>query len=306
MNARNHKVPAIVTTSTKLAPPSLLRDLAALAKPRVTGLVMLTAAVGLATAPGEIGIIRAVVALLLTVLLVASANALNSWWERDSDRLMPRTRSRPLPDGRLDANVALACGLVSAAISLPLLYLLVNPVTALLGAIALVVYVLAYTPLKTVHPSALLVGAVPGALPPLMGWTTVTGAIDAGGLALFGIVFAWQMPHVIGLSCKNAEEYAAAGMKVLPQVRGEAVAKRHAVWWAVSLLPLGTLPHWLGFGGFIYLIGSLVLGGAYLAATLVGYRYEAGEAWGRRVLLTSLAYLPLLFALLLLDPGSGG
>jgi len=293
-----------MTTATASIPVSTtVKELVSLAKPRVSSLVILTAAAGIGLSPGRMGALAATVMLLSTVLVVAGANVLNCWMERESDRLMARTRTRALPDGRLDAQLALVFGLALSAVSLPALYLLINPVTAVLAAVALLTYVLVYTPLKSVTPTALIIGAVPGALPPLMGWTAVTGEIQAGGLVLFGILFLWQMPHVIGLSCYRALEYEAAGIKALPAVRGMVVAKRHAVAWGVLLLPVSLLPVPLGFGGPIYLVAGGLLSLTYLAAALYGYRSDPGPVWGRRLFLVSLVYLPVLFALLMLDPG---
>ena len=279
----------------------MTRDLIALAKPRVTALVLLTAGVGLAMAPAGVTIELVAAMLVFTTLLVAGANVLNCWWERDTDALMARTRTRPLPDGRLNPNVALGFGLVLAVVSLPALFLLVNPLTALLGAVALGSYVLAYTPLKAVHPIALAVGAVPGAMPALMGWTATTNEIGWGGIALFAIVFVWQMPHVIGLSCKNAAEYAAAGMKVLPILRGESVAKWHAVIWCVVMIPTSLTPFWFDLGGVVYAAGAVALSLAYLVASLIGFRSDSAEVWGRRLFVASLAFLPLVFGLLIVD-----
>lgn len=293
----------MTTATASVHVSTTVRELVSLAKPRVSSMVILTAAAGLGLAPGRIGALNGFLMLFGTVLVVAGANVLNCWMERESDRLMARTRTRALPDGRIDATVALAFGLGLCAVSLPLLHVLINPVTALLAAIALLIYVLVYTPLKSVHPSALIIGAVPGAMPPLMGWTAVTGEIQAGGMVLFGILFLWQMPHVIGLSSMYAADYEAAGIKVLPTVRGERVAKRHAVFWGALLIPVSLLPVPLGLGGTIYLFAGGLLGLTYFAATLYGYRSDPGPVWGRRLFLVSLVYLPVLFALLMLDPG---
>src|SRR5262249_24541460 len=151
-------------------------------------------------APGahSIGLVAA--ALLGTTLVVAGANALNMYLERDVDALMTRTRNRPLPSGRLPAEAALAFGVATSALAIPILTFAVNPLTGGLGAISLIIYVLAYTPLNRRSTSALLVGAVPGAMPPLMGWTAVTGQLDAAGIALFLILFVWQLPHFIAIS----------------------------------------------------------------------------------------------------------
>src|SRR3974390_1136186 len=162
----------------------VVRDLVSLTKPRITAMVLVTGAAGACLAPGRMGATTLLLSLVGTALVVGSANALNMWWERDVDGLMERTRSRPLPAGRLSADLALAFGLALGAVSVPMLFL-VNAATGLLGLVSLVSYVAVYTPLKRHTHLALLVGAVPGAMPPLMGWTTATGSIGLGGGLLF-------------------------------------------------------------------------------------------------------------------------
>ncbi|HEX7476772.1 MAG TPA: heme o synthase [Polyangiales bacterium] len=277
------------------------RDLVALTKPRVTALVLATSGAGMALAPGALPVGRGCLMLLGTLLCVASANALNCFLERESDKLMARTRTRPLPAGRLEPSLALGFGLLLGALSLPVLALGVNPVTGALGALALVSYVAVYTPMKTMSPLALVVGAVPGALPPLMGWTAVTGHIAAFGLVLFAILFLWQLPHVIGLGSFRRDDYVAAGIRVLPAVYGERFVKTHAVIWTLVLCGASVLPTVFGWAGPGYLITALLLGGAYLAATLRGFRTTPLSSWGKRLFLTSLFYLPFLFLALILD-----
>ncbi len=292
--------------NTALATPRLkpvLVDLVALTKPRVTALVLATAAVGMGLAPGAVQLVPALVMLSATVMLVGSANALNCWLERDTDAFMTRTCDRPLPAGRLDPVIAVVFAVALAAVALPVLTFSINFVTGLLGALAIVSYVAVYTPMKYRGPSALLVGAVPGALPPLMGWTAITGSVGLGGLSLFAIVFAWQMPHVIGLSTYRRNDYAAAGIRVLPLVAGVHVARRHAIGWALAMLPIGAMPYLLGLSGVFYLIVSLALGATYTfyAAKPIGEGDDAADRWGRRVFLFSLFYVPLVFTALLLN-----
>ncbi len=277
------------------------RDLVALTKPRVTSLVLATAGAGMALAPGELPRSRAVIMLLGTFCCVASANALNCFMERESDKLMRRTRSRPLPAGRLDPSLALGFGLLLGALSIPMLVLGVNGVTGGLGALALLSYVAVYTPMKTMSPLALVVGAVPGALPPLMGWTAVTGHIGAFGLVLFAILFLWQLPHVIGLGSFRREEYVAAGIRVLPAVYGERFVKTHAVIWTLVLCAVSALPNIMGWAGNAYLATAVLLGLGYLAATVRGFRSAPLAGWGRQVFVSSLFYLPLLFLSMMLD-----
>jgi len=280
---------------------STARDLVALTKPRVTALVMITTAGGMWLAPGSPGVGALWAAVLGTAFIVGSANALNCWIERDLDRLMKRTANRPLPAGRLQPRVALGFGIALAVMAIPILAFLVNPLTALVGASALVTYVAIYTPMKQRSPAALLVGAVPGALPPLMGWTAITGRIDTPAIVLFGILFLWQLPHFIAISLFRKRDYSNAGMKVLPAVRGDAVAKRHAIFWAAALLPVSLLLVPLGVAGNAYLVIASVFGVGYLGMSLRGLRKEAGPKWARKLFIFSILYLTVVFAALMID-----
>lgn len=277
------------------------RDVVSLTKPRITLLVLLTAAGGMWLAPVPVPAIAILVMLVATGAVVSAANTLNCWLERDSDRFMRRTAVRPLPAGRLEPRFALGLGLALGAVSVPALTLLVNPMTGLLGAIALVSYVAVYTPMKQKSPLALLVGAVPGALPPLMGWTAATGTIDAPGLVLFGILFLWQIPHFIAIAIFRKDDYVRAGLKVLPAVRGDAIAWQNAALYAGVLLPVSLMLVPMGVVGLTYFVAALVLGVAYLGVALVGLRKSAGRRWARTLFFTSLVYLPLLCAALMLD-----
>ncbi len=278
-----------------------VRDLVALTKPRITLMVILTAAGGLALAPGRLDALSIALMLAATAMVVGAANTLNCWLERDVDKHMARTKRRPLPAGRMEAKHALWLGLALGAISVPILAVVANPLTGLLGAIALVSYVWVYTPLKQRSPIALAVGAIPGAMPPLMGWTAATGELGAPGLALFGILFLWQMPHFIAISLFRQQEYTRAGIKVLPAVRGDGVAKLHAALYAGALVPVSLLLVPLGIAGTGYLVAAAVLGVAFFAWSLVGLRRAAGNRWARQLFLASLVYLPLLFAALAID-----
>lgn len=279
------------------------RELIALTKPRVTWLVLATTACGMAVAPKAATWGTRVAAMLATLLVVASANSLNCWLERDLDRLMTRTRNRPLPAGRLSPRVALIFGLALGALSVPLMTFLVNPLTGLLAAVALVSYVWIYTPMKQHSPAALLVGAIPGAMPPLMGWTAMTGALDVPGLLLFAVLFLWQLPHFIAISVFRRHEYAAAGLKVLPAVRGEKTARWHAVFYAAALLPVTLLLVPAGVGGVLYFAVALVLGAIFFFSALRSLSRDGSERWARRLFVTSLFYLPILMAVLVIDAG---
>lgn len=286
--------------------PGLLRDLVALTKPRITLMVLITTAGGLWLAPGTLGALAVVATLVGTALVVASANSLNCWMERDVDKHMARTKQRPLPAGRLDPQVALVFGLVLGAFSVPLLALAVNPLTGLLAAVALVSYVWIYTPMKQVSPAALLIGSVPGAMPPLMGWTAATGELQAPGLVLFGILFIWQLPHFLAIAMFRQNEYAKAGIKVMPWVRGNARTRLHAAMYAGALVPVSLLLVPLGIAGTIYLVVAGVSGVLFAGLCIAGlFRdregREAGNKWARAVFIASLVYLPLLFAALAVD-----
>ena len=278
-----------------------LRDYVALVKPRINGMALVVAALSLWLAPGEIGTTAAALSLLGIVLVVGAANALNMFIERDVDSLMERTRQRPLPAGRLAPRASLAFGLVLAAVSLPLLWLVANPLTAVLSAVALLNYVLVYTPLKTRTPWAVLVGAVSGAMPVLMGWTAVTNAIDLTGLALFLMLFTWQVPHFLAISLFRKSEYAAAGIRVVPNVHGDATAKLQTVASTAVLVALTLLLVPMGSAGWAYGIGAAALGAWLFVLALRGLAPAAGAAWAKGFFHASLVYFPALMAVLVLD-----
>jgi len=280
-----------------------LRDLAALAKPRLSSLVLVTTAGGVWLAPGTIGAFRALLTVFATGLVVGGANALNCWAERDVDARMARTRNRPLPAGRLAPRTALLFGLALPLVGLPPLFLLVNPLTGALAALALLLYVLVYTPLKQRSPLALFVGAVPGAIPPLLGWTAVTGRLDLAGLALFAVMFVWQLPHFLAIALYLKDDYARGGLAVMPLAlaHGERWSKVQIVLFSAILVPVTVLPHSLQITGRLYLFAAIVLGVGFVAWGLSGFRADAGPRWARGLFLGSLGYLTLLFAALALD-----
>lgn len=280
---------------------STLRDFLALAKPRITLMVVLTAAGGIWLAPQSPDLTTTFWALVATGLVVASANCLNCWIERESDGLMARTRHRPLPAGRLSANAALLFGGALGVSAIPLLAYYVNPLTALLGAVALIWYVWIYTPMKRRSGWALVVGAVPGAMPPLMGWTAATGELGAPGLVLFGIMFLWQLPHFMAISMFREREYTKAGIRVFPAERGRDWTKLHAALTCGALVPVSLLLVPLGTASALYFVLALAAGLGFFAFTLLGLRPGAGNRWARQLFLVSLLYLPVLFTALAVD-----
>lgn len=288
-------------TAVSLMTAKALRDVVSLSKPRITALVVATTAGGLFLAPGALTVASILMVLACTAMTVGAANTLNCYLERDVDGLMARTRGRPLPAGRLPSWVALAFGLVLAFLSVPLLAWLVNPVTAALASVALLSYVLVYTPMKLRSPVALFVGAIPGAIPPLMGYTAVTGRIEIEGLALFAILFIWQIPHFLAISIFRKNDYAGAGFKILPVVWGDRAARWHAVVWSALLLPVGASPWFLGMTGPVYGVVALLVGAAFLGLALRGLSPKADFRWARGFFFFTLLHLTALFTVLMLD-----
>lgn len=290
---------ATAQVRTSPSPVALLRDVLLLSKPRLSGLVMLTCAGGMWLAPGGIGAARAILAVLSTAAVVGAANALNCYMERDIDARMRRTRDRPLPAGRLDPFVALALGLMVPAFALPLLALSANGLTAFLALVALATYVLVYTPMKQRSTAALFVGAIPGAIPPLMGWTAVTGRVDAGGLALFGLLFFWQLPHFLAISLYLREDYARGGLRVFAVVHGERATRRWIAVTTILLVPASLALVPLGVAGPAYGVAAAALGVALAAYAIRGLGKEGGR-WARTFFLGTLLHLTALFAALFL------
>jgi protoheme IX farnesyltransferase len=277
------------------------RDLLEIAKPRITSMVVFTTAIGVWLAPGSIGTARTALLFLGTAMLVASANMLNCWYERDTDALMLRTRLRPIPAGRLDAWSGFAAGVALGVFAIPILALAVNPLTALLGAIAHTTYVWAYTPLKRVTPLALEVGAVPGAIPPLMGWTAGTGTLAIPGWFLFGLLFFWQLPHFLAIAIYLEEDYRRGGLDVLTVRRGALAAFRRIGIYTAALVFLSLLAQPLGIAGGGYTIAAAALGAGFLALALPGLSGKLGGAWARRTMLYSIVWLTAVLAALVLD-----
>ena len=281
----------------------MVRDLLSLTKPRLSAEVLFTTAGAMLLAGRSLSWSTWVCALVGTAGTVGAANALNCLWERDSDRLMARTANRPLPSGRMEPMTALIFAIVLAMISLPLLALGVNALTGALGLLALLSYVLVYTPMKVRTHWAMVVGAVPGALPPLMGWTAATNAIELPGLVLFGILFFWQLPHFIAIALFRKAEYQAAGLTSLPLEKGDDTARLHAVVYLAALLPMSVLPVVFHVAGYGYLVVAIGLGTLFGWVGVEGWLRKGDARWARRFFGVSLLYLTGLFAALGLDGG---
>jgi protoheme IX farnesyltransferase len=282
--------------------PSFATDLYELTKPRMNFLVLVTTMVGyyMAARPGDWT--RVVFYTLIgTALTAASAAIFNQVVEWEHDKLMPRTRLRPLPTGRVDRRFAIAYGTLLGLGGIGLLAWKVNPLTAGLGLFTLLSYVLVYTPLKRTTTLNTVVGAIPGAIPPVMGWTAVHGTFSPGAAALFCILFFWQLPHFLAIAIMYRQDYAAGGFKMLPVVdRNLAMTGRQIVLWGAMLIPITLMPALLHMTGVIYFIAAILLGLGYLTFGLIcavsGQRPDA-----RRLFFASITYLPLLLAVMMLD-----
>jgi protoheme IX farnesyltransferase len=273
-----------------------------LTKPRITFLIVLTAAAGFALAStGHVdytGLVRAMIGI---ALLSSGIATINQFMERDLDGLMRRTANRPLPSGKLLPWEALAFGVTLTVLAEVYLAALVNPLTGLLGLTVIAGYLFGYTPLKTRTSLSTMVGAFPGAVPPLIGWAAARGEISLEAWVLFAILFLWQFPHFLAIAWMYREDYARAGILMLPVVEPDGrVTAQQIVVYTLLLLPVSLLPTALGVSGKVYFVGAIVLGLLFLyssvRAALSKSRQEA-----RRLLLASVIYLPLLFILMVLD-----
>ena len=276
-----------------------------LVKARLTLLVLLTTLVGFylgASGPVDYGLMFH--ALSGTALVAAGAAALNQLMEREFDARMRRTEGRPLPAGRITPAAVLVLGTSLSVVGLTWLLVAVNSMTALLGVLTISSYLFLYTPLKRRTVLNTVVGAIPGALPPLMGWTAATGGIAAEGWALFAILFFWQLPHFMAIAWLYREDYARAGYRMLsgvdPEGRRTAAS---AVRNTLALLVISLYPYLLGTAGAVYLAGALALGIGFLAFAIVFAR-SLTERSARRLFLASILYLPLLLGLLVADKRS--
>ena len=273
-----------------------------LIKVRLTTLVLLTTLVGFYVGAGDgmnLGLLTHT--LLGTALLAWGAAALNQLWEREWDGRMARTADRPLPSGRMRPDTVLALGTGVSVLGLAYLAVTVNWVTCLLGGITLISYLFVYTPLKRLTPLNTAVGAVPGALPPLMGWTAARGEFSVEGWSLFAILFFWQLPHFLAIGWMYREDYAKAGFAMLPVIDKEGRRTGiQTVSQTIGLLAISLFPAMLGLAGKIYFIGALALGIVFVVgATRFASRLSVRRA--RQLFLISIIYLPLLLGLMVFD-----
>jgi protoheme IX farnesyltransferase len=277
-------------------------DLVSLTKPRVVLMVLITTVVGYYVGlPGAPDYARLLALLVGTTLAAGGTLALNQYWERDVDALMERTRMRALPEGRLAPLEALLFGAATTAGGLAVLAIGAGWLAALVTAVTFALYVFAYTPLKLRTSLCTLVGAVPGALPPVTGWAAARDDISIGAWVLFGILFLWQLPHTLAIARLYQADYARAGVRLLPVIDAQGGStERQILTGCVALLAVSLLPTLIGLAGAVYFVGALLLGGTF-AAFGVQQALAPSASRARRVLLASLLYLPVLLALLAFD-----
>jgi protoheme IX farnesyltransferase len=291
-----------------------MREYIELTKPRITWLILMSTGIGYFFGlPGSAswwGFLKAIplLSLLHTVLgtgLIASGTAaLNQWYEREADRHMRRTAARPLPSGKLSAGRALAFGIGLSVAGFAELWLGVNLLAAAIGAFTLASYLFIYTPMKQRTWWSTTVGAIPGAMPPMIGYAAAAGTITRESWVLFAILFLWQFPHFYSIAWMYKEDYARAGIQMLPVVEPDCRSTaRQIVLYGIALIPVSLVPSMLGMSGRIYLVGALLLGLWFLYSG-VQVAVERSMVRARNVLVTSVLYLPLIYGLMLLDrPG---
>jgi protoheme IX farnesyltransferase len=282
-------------------PMRRLPDFIALMKPRVMALAVFTALVGLMIAPANLDSLLGCVAILAIAAGAGAAGVLNMWYDADIDAVMSRTAGRPIPRGKISCSEALAFGLALACSAVAVLAMATNVCAATLLAFAILFYVVVYTMwLKRKTPQNIVIGGAAGALPPLIGWVAATGEIGLEPLILFLIVFLWTPPHFWALSLNRSDEYARAGVPMLPVVAGKAATKRQILIYSVLLAPISVLPWLLGFAGPIYGATAVVCGGTFLVLALqLDRSSKADRKAAHRLFAFSIAYLFVLFAALL-------
>jgi protoheme IX farnesyltransferase len=282
-----------------------VRDYLALLKPRVMSLVVFTALVGMVVAPHPIHPVIGFLALVAIAVGAGAAGALNMWWDADIDAVMRRTSRRPIPCGRVQAGEAFAIGAMLAFGSVTFLLLAANWVAAALLAFTILFYVVVYTVwLKRSTPQNIVIGGVAGALPPMIGWAAVTGGIGLESIVLFLIIFLWTPPHSWALALYRSDDYARAGVPMLPVVAGVEPTKRQILGYAVPLAIVGVAPAFLGMASPFYGFAAALLGGVFVILAWNVYRMDAGDAFmgpARKLFAFSLLYLFLLYAVLLAE-----
>jgi len=273
----------------------------ALTKPRITWLILMSTAVGFFFGARDWNGLVLAWTLLGTGLLASGTATLNQWWERDADARMRRTRRRPLPSGEISPGRAFAWGVALSLAGFGVLAVGANLLAALLGLFTLLSYLLTYTPLKRRSPQSTTVGAIPGAMPPMIGYAAAHGSLTAEAWILYAILFLWQFPHFYSIAWLYRDDYASAGIKMKPVVDpGPEGTARLIVWSCLLLIPVSLAPSFFSMTGRLYLIGALLLGFGFLYSSLRA-ALERTLVQARGVLVASVVYLPLLYALMLID-----
>ncbi|HVV46953.1 MAG TPA: heme o synthase [Bryobacteraceae bacterium] len=281
-----------------------MREYIELTKPRITWLILMSTGVGYffgldRTAPLDWALL--IHTIVGTGLIASGTAALNQWWERESDKLMRRTASRPLPMGLMTARRALWFGIALAVAGAAELWIWVNPLSSILGIFTLAAYLFVYTPMKSRTHLSTVVGALPGAVPPLMGYAASSGILTREAWSLFFILFIWQFPHFLAIAWMYRDDYARAGIRMLPVVEPDGQStSRQIILYASTLIPISLFPFLFGMSGKIYLVGALILGFWFLY-TGVRVAFDRTNVRARAVLLASVIYLPAIYGLMVLD-----
>ena len=273
-----------------------------LTKPRIAFMLLLTSAAGFYMGNrGTFDFVLFANSMIGIALLAFGVATLNQWVERRTDALMDRTADRPLPSGKILPNEALIFGVLQCLVAEIYLYFLVNPLTAGFGIVVIVGYVLMYTPLKTITSASTAVGAIPGAMPPLMGWTSAANEVSLGAWALFAFLFLWQFPHFMAIALIYREQYAKAGILMLPVIEPEGrITARQIVLFAIMTVPVSLAPFFFGLSGWVFLAVASILGIWFLVESIRTARSRTPRM-ARRLLLVSVIYLPIIFAAMVLD-----
>jgi protoheme IX farnesyltransferase len=298
---------APATSSLRLAATAgaEVADYVEVLKPRVMALVVFTGLVGLSVAPGHLHPVLAAVAVLCIAVGAGSAGAINMWYDRDIDALMRRTSRRPLPTGRMMPGEALGFGVVLGVGAVVVMGLALNSVAAALLAATILFYVFVYTIwLKRRTSQNIVIGGAAGAFPPMIGWAAATGEIGWGAIALFAIIFFWTPPHFWALSLYRVDDYAAAGVPMLPVVSGSRETRRQILLYTLVLWPVTVGPWLLGIAGDLYVTGALLLNAVFTGTAIQVFRDDSDRC-ARRMFAFSLLYLFLIFSLLLVDRAGG-
>ncbi len=279
-----------------------MRDYLALTKPRITWLILMSTGIGyFFGSKNGWQLLTLLHTILGTGLIASGTAALNQWYEREADGKMKRTQTRPLPAGRLQSGKALTFAIVISVVGFVELFLEVNVLTGLLGLFTLLSYLFIYTPLKQRSPHSTTIGAIPGAMPPLIGYAAASATLNWDAWILFAILFLWQFPHFYAIAWMYREDYERAGIRMLPVVEPDgASTARGILWCSLALIPISLVPKFLSMTGNLYAMGALALGLVFLYA---GWRisFDRTRQQARRVLLASVVYLPLLYGLMLFD-----